>query len=119
MPIEIIQKGTLMRGYVVIAVSTCFIVGTATAETKRAAEASECKEITARLIEATNASFERYSPSGDNVFLKKPDMRLSCASHRLTGVALNWDASGFPSNEWFGLLARAGRAVTGVDVKRL
>jgi hypothetical protein len=29
------------------------------------------------------------------------------------------DASGFPPNEWFGLLAKAGKAVTGVDLKKL
>jgi hypothetical protein len=83
------------------------------------AQSSECKEITARLIEATNADFDHYSPSGNNVFLKKPDMVLSCMSHRLSGVSLTWNSSGFPSNEWFGLLARAGKAVTGVDAKTL
>jgi hypothetical protein len=72
-----------------------------------------------RLVEATNASFDHYSPSGDNVFLKRPDMLLSCTSHRLTGISLTWDASGFPPNAWFGLLAKAGNAVTGVDLKKL
>ncbi|TQF35309.1 hypothetical protein UNPF46_25260 [Bradyrhizobium sp. UNPF46] len=83
------------------------------------ANSSECKELTARLAEATNATFDHYSPSGNNVFLKNPDMVLSCMTHRLTGVSLTWDKSGFPPNEWFGLLARAGNAVTRVDVKTL
>ena len=73
----------------------------------RASDSAECKGIIARLIEATNASFDHYSPSGDNVFLKSPDMVLSCTSHRLTGISLTWDASDFPSNAWFGLLAKA------------
>lgn len=89
------------------------------APSERAADSAECKGITARLIEATNASFDHYSPSGDNVFLKGPDMVLSCTSHRLTGISLTWDASGFPPNAWFGLLAKAGKAVTGVELKKL
>jgi hypothetical protein len=28
-------------------------------------------------------------------------------------------AGGFPPNEWFGLLAKAGKAVTGADLKKL
>ncbi len=82
-------------------------------------QSAECKEITARLIELTGTSFDHYSPSGDNVFFKHPDMHLSCMSHRLTGVSLNWDLSGFPPNEWFTLLALAGKAVTGADTKTL
>ena len=83
------------------------------------AQSAECKEITARLIELTGMTFDHYSPSGDNVFFKKPDMHLSCMSHRITGVSLNWDDSGFPPNAWFKLLALAGKAVTGVDVRTL
>jgi hypothetical protein len=83
------------------------------AQNERAADSAECKGIIARLVEATNASFDHYSPSGNNVFLKGPDMVLSCTSHRLTGISLGWDASGFPPNAWFGLLAKAGNAATG------
>ena len=36
-------------------------------EKPRPAESSECKKITARLIKATGAQFERISPLGDNV----------------------------------------------------
>jgi hypothetical protein len=89
------------------------------AQSERAADSPECKGIIARLIEATNASFDHYSPSGENVFLKNPDMVLSCTNHRLTGISFGWDVSGFPSNAWFGLLAKAGKAVTGVDLKKL
>jgi hypothetical protein len=89
------------------------------AQSERAADSAECKGIIARLIEATNASFDHYSPLGENVFLKRPDMVLSCTSHRLTGISLTWDASGFPPNAWFALLAKAGKAVTGVDLKKL
>ncbi len=70
---------------------------------KGAHSADECKEITARLVEATNSNFDHYSPSGNNVFLKNPDMVLSCMTHSLTGVSLAWDNSGFPPNAWFGL----------------
>jgi hypothetical protein len=83
------------------------------------AHSVECKEITARLVEATGAALDGYSPSGNNVFFKKPGMLLICQSHRYTGVSLNWDESGFPPNAWFRLLARAGKAVTGVDVETL
>ena len=86
---------------------------------RRAAESAECKEITARLMEATNAELDHYSPSGDNVLLKAPNMVLSCTSHRLTGISMGWDASDSPPNEWFVLLAKAGKAVTGVDVSKL
>jgi hypothetical protein len=85
----------------------------------RAVDTTECKEIAARLIEATGASFDRYSPSGFSLFLRNPGIVLTCTSHRLTGISLTWDTSGFPSNAWFGLLAKAGKAVTGVDVKKL
>jgi hypothetical protein len=89
------------------------------AQSERAADSAECKRIITRLIQATNASFDHYSPSGDNVFLKGPDIVLNCTSHRLTGISLTWDASGFPPNAWFGRLAKAGKAVTGVDLKEL
>ena len=84
-----------------------------------AAGSAECKGIIARLLAATNASFDHYSPSGDTVFLRIPKIVLSCKSHRFTGISLTWDASGFPPNAWFGLLAKAGKAVTGVDLKEL
>jgi hypothetical protein len=103
---------------IVLAIATIAAPANA-APSERAADSAECKGITARLIEATNASFDHYSPSGDNVFLKSPDIVLSCTSHRLTGISLTWHASGFPPNAWFGLLAKAGKAVTGVDLKRL
>jgi hypothetical protein len=102
----------LMMGGAVIAPANAGSAG-------EGAKSAECKEITARLIEATNSTFTGYSPSGDNVFLKHPDMLLRCMTHRLTGVSLEWDDSGFPSNAWFSLLAKAGQAVTGVDVKTL
>lgn len=80
---------------------------------------AECKVITARLMAATNAEFDHTSPSGGSVFLKAPKMVLNCNSQRLTGISMGWDASGPPPDEWFGLLAKAGKAVTGVDVSRL
>ena len=84
-----------------------------------AADSAECKGILARLLAATNASFDHYSPSGDTVFLRSPKIVLSCRSHRFTGISLTWDASGFSPNSWFGLLAKAGKAVTGVDLQEL
>src|SRR6202451_3926205 len=86
---------------------------------ERSVASAECKRIMARLLEATNTSFDHYSPSGDTVFLRSPKIVLSCKSHRFTGVSLMWDASGFPPNAWFGLLVKAGKAVTGVDLKEL
>jgi hypothetical protein len=95
------------------------VMGSASTAQTRAADSPECKGIIARLIEATNASLDHYSPSGDNVFLKTPDIVLSCMNHRLTGISLTWDTNGFPPNAWFVLLAKAGKAVTGVDVRTL
>jgi hypothetical protein len=86
---------------------------------ERAAGSAECKGIIARLLEATDASFDHYSPSGEGVFFRSPKSVLSCTSHRHTGISLTWDASRFPPNEWFGLLAKAGKAVTGADLKKL
>jgi hypothetical protein len=86
---------------------------------ERGADSAECKGIIARLLEATDASFDHYSPSGENVFFRNPKSVLSCTSHRHAGISLTWDAGSFPPNEWFGLLAKAGKAVTGADLKKL
>lgn len=83
------------------------------------AETPECKEITARIIERTNARLDHFSPSGGSVFFKRPDMVLICDPKFVTYISLNWDASGFPSNEWFALAASAGNAVTGADRTKL
>lgn len=110
------------RGCALFVASIALVFGADTAvagTSEMGAHSAECKEITARLIEATNAQFDHYSPSGNNVFFKKPEMVLSCMTHRPTGVSLTWDISGFPPNEWFSLLATAGKAVTGVNVKSL
>ena len=40
---------------------------------ERAADSAECKGIIARLLEATDESFDRYSPSGDHVFFRNPE----------------------------------------------
>jgi len=55
---------------------------------RRAAESAECKVITARLMEATNAEVDHYSLSGDDVVLKAPKIVLSCANHRPTGISM-------------------------------
>ncbi|MDA9506132.1 hypothetical protein XI09_16120 [Bradyrhizobium sp. CCBAU 11386] len=86
---------------------------------ERSAETPECKEIIARIIERTNTHFDHFSPSGGSVFFKHPDMVLVCDPKFVTYVSLNWDASGFPPNDWFGLAAAAGNAVTGADPKIL
>lgn len=46
-------------------------------------------------------------------------MVLICDPSFVTYVSLNWDTSGFPSDEWFNLVAKAGNAVTGANVKQL
>jgi hypothetical protein len=105
-----------------LAITILFVFGMTSgfgAPIERAVDSAECKGIIARLLEATNTSFDHYSPSGDTVFLRSPKIVLSCKSHRFTGISLTWDASGFPPNTWFGLLMKAGKAVTGVDLKEL
>src|SRR6266850_3014605 len=113
-----------MTRSVKLSLATVFLFGITAAPTvakplEMGAHSAECKEIITRLVEVTNATFDHYSPSGNNVFLKSPDMVLSCTSHRLTGISLTWDASGFPPNTWFRLVASAGKAVTGLDVNKL
>jgi hypothetical protein len=111
----------LMRLCGVLAIILVFgrITSVFAAPIERAVDSAECKGIMARLLEATNTSFDHYSPSGDIVFLRNPKIVLSCKSHRFSGISLIWDASGFPPNAWFGLLVRAGKAVTGVDLNEL
>jgi hypothetical protein len=88
---------------------------------ERPVDRVECKDITARLVQITNADFQRFSPFGDNVFLKHHlagEMVLSCSSHRLTGISLSWETA-YPSNSWFHVAANAGEAVTGASSARL
>ena len=111
-----------MRLFGALGIAIPFVFGMTSgfaAPIERAVDSAECKGILARLLEATNASFDHYSPSGDTVFLRSPKIVLSCKSHRFTGISLMWDASDFPPNTWFGLLVKAGKAVTGVDLKEL
>jgi len=86
---------------------------------ERAAGSAECKGIVARLLEATNESFDHYSPSGEDVFFRNRRSVLTCTGHRRAGISFTWDAGGFPPDEWFGLLAKAGKAVTGADLEEL
>lgn len=119
---DLCSSGVLGRGMkhlpIVLALTAIGAGGTS-AFADMGAHTAECKQISARLVKLTGTNLDHYSPSGDNAFFKSPDMHLSCMSHRLTGVSLNWDSSGFPSNAWFTLLAKAGRAVTGVEAKLL
>jgi hypothetical protein len=44
---------------------------------------------------------------------------LSCSGYWHAGISLTWDSVGIPPNEWFGLLAKVGKAVTVADLKKL
>jgi hypothetical protein len=104
------------------AIAILFVFGMTSgfaAPLERAAHSAECKGIIARLLEATDESFDHYSPSGENVVFRNPKSVLSCTGHRHAGISLTWDGDGFPPNEWFGLLVKAGKAVTGADLKEL
>jgi hypothetical protein len=95
-------------------------------------DSAECKEITARLLEATNAMFDRYGLTRSTIFLKHPnpiitDMVLSCGfpcsssaakNHHYTGIGLAFEGA-FPPNGWFAVAAKAGRAVTGENIEVL
>ncbi len=81
----------------------------------RMADSPECKETTARIIQATGARFDRISPFGNNVFFQhklNTEMMLSCITHDQTDVSLYWNGAS-PPNAWFALAAKAGQAVTG------
>jgi hypothetical protein len=73
---------------------------------ERGALSVECKGIIARLLEATDESFDHYSPSGEEVFFRNRKSVLSCPGHRHPGISLTWDSIDIPPNEWFGLLAK-------------
>ena len=75
-----------MRLCGVLAIAILFVFGMTSgfaAPIERAVDSAECKGIFARLLEATNASFDHYSPSGDTVFLRNPKIVLSYKSHQL------------------------------------
>ena len=89
------------------------------APVERTAEPPTCKVIIARLLEATDESFDHYSPTGEYVFFRNRKSVLSCPGDRRAAISFTWDAGGFPPNEWFGLVAKAGKAVTGADLNEL
>jgi hypothetical protein len=89
------------------------------APVENSAESSTCKGIIARLLEATDESFDHYSSTGEYVFFRNRKSVLSCQGDRRAGISFTWDAGGFPPNEWFGLVAKAGKAVTGADLQEL
>jgi hypothetical protein len=108
--------------YYASAITLFFALSTHPAMCDSGGQSIECKEITARVVQMTNANFDHFSPSGDNVFFKNSgnnELVLSCINHYLTGISLNWDKSGYPPNDWFVLASRAGQAVTGVDAKKV
>ena len=78
-----------------------------------AGAAPRCKDRIARLMQATGAKFERYSPGGENVIFTSSDyedMHLHCANPNEVYVSTTLLAA-YPSNEWFRLVSKAGEAV--------
>ena len=74
-----------------LAITTLFVFGMTSgfaAPIERAVDSAECKGIIARLLEATDVSFDHFSPSGESVFFRNPKIVLSCKSHRFTGISL-------------------------------
>jgi hypothetical protein len=103
------------------AIAALFIFGTTSGfagEVEGGTESTECKEIVARLLAATDETFDHYSSSSENVFFRNRKGVLSCAGRRAS-ISFTWDTGGFPPDEWFGLLAKAGKAVTGADLNGL
>jgi hypothetical protein len=73
----------LMRLCGAPAIAILFVFGITSvfaAPMERAVDSAECKGIMARLLEATNTSFDHYSALGDTVFLRNPKIVLSCKS---------------------------------------
>jgi hypothetical protein len=81
----------------------------------------ECKALTARFVEATGATFERYAEAGKQIVFKHPlvsGMSLACkldvsgmsaatpAAKYYTGVAVAFGGA-YPSKQWFTLAAKA------------
>jgi hypothetical protein len=95
--------------------------GAALAQDHVGPPAAQCKEVAARLIKATGAKFDRWTPSGYRVFFKSPEMLFDCDSDYPDnrGLHMAWDKADFPSDAWFGEVAKAGRVVTGVDLRKL
>jgi hypothetical protein len=83
--------------------------------------AAECKEVAERLIEATGAEIDRWTPSGYRVFFKSPEMLFDCdPDYPLNrGLQMASQTADFPSDAWFREVATAGSAVTGVDIQEV
>jgi hypothetical protein len=66
------------------AIAILFVFGMTSgfaAPIERAADSAECKGIIARLLEATDESFDHYSASGKKVFFRNRKSVLSCTGH--------------------------------------
>lgn len=91
---------------------------------ERLAEKPQCATLVAKVVQATNATFDRYSPSGQNVFLTvsgtKSGIMIECnqPGGQGAGVSLGFDGA-YPSNAWFALAVRAGAVETGAAPARL
>lgn len=82
--------------------------------------AAECKKIAARLIKATGAEIDRWTPSGYRGFFKSPEMLFDCAPdyHGLNrGLQRASESADFPSDAWFSEVAKADSVVIGVNIK--
>jgi hypothetical protein len=75
------------------------------------ARGDECDVLTAKVVQATGARFERRSPSGANVFLQHPlakELRIQCRQPGLTAPDLSMSAyfdGAYPPMPFFDLVA--------------
>jgi hypothetical protein len=86
------------------------------------ATAGPCDVLISDIVERTGATFERFSPSGANAFLKHPLMdsfTVECDQPRAPRINAYWDRNAFPSNGFFSVVAAAGALVTSEKAERI
>lgn len=97
-------------------------VGLLTAFTS-ASLASNCSPLVAKIIEKTNATFERATQGGENVFLKHSDASSFSMHCGLLGpdIYVSWTGKNgaFPSNNFFTLVANASSVLTGRSANKI
>jgi hypothetical protein len=86
------------------------------------ATAGPCDALISDIIERTGATFERFSPSGANAFLKHPLMdsfTVDCTQSKAPQVNAYWNRNAFPPNGYFSTVAAAASIVTSERADRI
>ncbi len=86
------------------------------------AQAGPCDTLVSDIVERTGATFERFSRSGNNAFLKHPLMdsfTVDCSEPRVPLVSSYWSRNASPPNAFFSTVAAAAALVTAERADRI